>query len=129
MNVFLAQEKWLIMCGEMVQSCATRYASVSQAVNLAAPERLRQSGRSVRAGLVAVRRRVPEQADAMLAADNLVALDAPFVGRRDHAAAGDDVVLADVAAGAGREAAIRLRRTAPERAMALAVVEKRLAGI
>src|SRR5262249_9408573 len=60
------------------------------------------------AGFVAEGSQVPEKAHAMLAAKKLIALDAPFVGGSDQRAAGDDVVLADIAARPGRETSIGL---------------------
>ena len=73
----------------------------------AVPERFGQAGRARRAGFIAVGREVPQEGDAVIGAEVLVGLHAPFVGWSDKRPTGDDVVLADITAGPGSEAPIR----------------------
>ena len=76
-------------------------------LELAAPEGLRQAGGAGGAGLAAELGGVPQEAHAVVGAEHLVAFDGPLIGRGDFGAAGDQIVLADVAARAGGEAAVR----------------------
>ena len=68
-------------------------------LNLAVPQRSRESGRPGGTGLFAVAGRIPKEADALPAADHLLALHAPLIGRCDERAAGDDVIIPNVRAG------------------------------
>src|SRR5947207_1355845 len=75
-------------------------------LDLTVPERQGQSGRTARAGLVTKCRTVPEEIETLLAVNDLIAFDAPLVGRSNHRTSADYVVLTHITAGSRRETEI-----------------------